>query len=61
MKPIEEHKLYLRDRRAWAEYAAPRRAKMLAEASPEERRRIWDATGSEMKAALWALKKRSGE
>lgn len=60
MTPEQEHALYLRDRHAWAEYVAPRRAKRLAESSPEERRRIWDATGPELRAALWELKKRSG-
>jgi len=39
MTPHDEHALYLRDRWAWAKEVAPRRAKMLAEAPPEEKRR----------------------
>ena len=61
MKPHDEHLLYLRDRLAWAEYVAPRRAKMLAEASPEDKHQLWNAFGPESRAALRALKAQSSE
>lgn len=56
MTPHDEHLLYLRDRWAWAKEVAPRRAKMLAEASPEEKRRLWDAFGRESREAIRKLK-----
>ena len=61
MTPHDEHLLYLRDRQAWAEYVAPRRAKMLAEATPEEKRRLWGAFGQESREAIRALKAQSSE
>lgn len=59
MTPHDEHALYLRDKHAWARYVAPRRAQMLAAATPEEKRRLWGAFGQESRAAIRALKERT--
>ena len=56
MTPYDEHMLYLRYRRAWAQYVAPRRAQMLADAKGEEKRRMWDAFGRESRDAIRELK-----
>ena len=58
MTPHDEHELYLRDRLAWAKEVAPRRAKMLEKASPEEKRRLWSAFGRESREAIRELKAR---
>lgn len=59
MKPIEEHELYLTDRRAWAKYIAPKWGKMLEAADEAERRRLWRIAGPELKAEIRALKSES--
>lgn len=61
MKPAEEHKLYLKNRWAWAQYVAPKWAQTLANADEAEKRRLWRIAGPELKAALRALKTQSGE
>lgn len=59
MTPHDEHKLYLRDRRAWAQYVAPKWARMLAKADKPEKERLWRCAGPELKAAIRALKSES--
>ena len=59
MTPHDEHKLYLRDRRAWAQYVAPKWAQMLAKADDAEKRMLWRIAGPELKAAIRALKSES--
>lgn len=59
MTPLDEHTLYLTDRRAWAEYVAPRRAEMLKQASETEKSRLWRSFGPESRAAIRALKERT--
>lgn len=60
MTPGQEHALYLRDRRAWAQYVAPKWARTLAKADEEEKRRLWRIAGPELKDALRELKMQSG-
>ena len=59
MTPHDEHKLYLRDRRAWAQYVAPKWARTLAKADDAEKRMLWRIAGPELKAAIRALKSES--
>lgn len=56
MKPIEEHKLYLTDRWAWAQYVAPKWARTLEKADEAEKRMLWRIAGPELKAAIRALR-----
>lgn len=59
MKPIEEHKLYLTDRWAWAKYAAPKWVKRMEAADAAERRRLWRVAGPELRAEIRALRQQS--
>lgn len=61
MTPIQEHKLYLADRWAWAQYVAPKWARTLEKADEAEKRRLWRIAGPELKAALRDLKAQSSE
>lgn len=61
MTPHDEHNLYLTNRSAWAKHVAPNWARMLAKADEAEKRRLWRIAGPELKDALMALKRQSGE
>ena len=61
MTPHDEHKLYLRDRRAWAQYVAPKWARALAKVDEAEKRLLWRIAGPELKDALRAMKMQSAE
>lgn len=56
MTPHDEYLLYLRDRKAWAEYVAPNWKRMLERADEAEKRRLWRIAGPELKAAIVKLK-----
>lgn len=60
MTPHDEHKLYLANRPAWAQYVAPKWARTLAKADEAEKRRLWQIAGPELKDALRELKMQSG-
>ena len=57
MTPHDEHLLYLRDRKAWAAYIAPRWKTMLERADETEKRRLWRIAGPELKAEIVKLKR----
>ena len=57
MTPHDEHLLYLRDRRAWAAYIAPRWKAMLERADEAEKRRLWRIACPVLKAAIVKLKR----
>ena len=59
MTPMQEHRLYLTDRWAWAKYVAPKWIKTLEAADEAERRRLWRIAGPELKAEIRALRKQS--
>lgn len=61
MTPHDEHKLYLRDRLAWAQYVAPKWAKAMEKVDEAEKRMLWRIAGPELKDALRALKMQSSE
>ena len=59
MTPMQEHKLYLKDRRAWAKYIAPKWVKRMEASDEAERRRLWRIAGPELKAEIRALRQQS--
>ena len=59
MTPMQEHKLYLTDRWAWAKYIAPKWVKRMEAADEAERRRLWRIAGPELKAEIRALRQQS--
>lgn len=57
MTPHDEHLLYLRDRKAWAAYIAPRWKTMLERSDDTEKRRLWRIACPELRSAIAKLKK----
>lgn len=55
MTPADEHRLYLKDRPAWAAYVAPRWVQILKESDEAERKRTWAMACPELKAAIRRL------
>ena len=51
----EEHELYLTNREAWAEYAAPKWVQMLRDSDSEKKKYLWEIAGAELRAALRRL------
>lgn len=54
----EEYALYLRDRQAWIELVAPRRAELLRQAQGEEKERLWQSWDEELQDAVRRLARR---
>lgn len=56
MKPIDEYRLYLRDKRAWAKHVAPKWIKTLEASDESERRRLWRIAGPELRDEIRRLR-----
>lgn len=57
MTPTEEYRLWKFNHAEWAKWVAPRWAEMLAAASPERKRELWEWASPELRAELQALSK----
>lgn len=55
MSPTDEHRLYLRDRAAWARYIAPRWYERMKRETEAEKRESWRIAGPELKAEIRRL------
>lgn len=58
MTPTEEYRLWKFNHAEWAKWIAPRWAEMLAAATQERKRELWDMAEKDLRAEITALSER---